>query len=123
MRRAATLLRQIGLDICFEREGRARTRVIRITTTGKLASSETGAAQPSASSAPSAYSPKATPLNGFAAPDMRTVGSLTDGSMGGNGAGVRDNPLKSHPGTAADGADAKHLPRSAPKNARWSARL
>lgn len=29
MRRAATFLRQIGLDIGFEREGRARTRVIR----------------------------------------------------------------------------------------------
>ncbi|MBX3552904.1 MAG: hypothetical protein KF697_10625 [Pseudolabrys sp.] len=29
---AATFLRKIGIDIGFEREGRARTRIIRITT-------------------------------------------------------------------------------------------
>src|SRR5215470_4124102 len=33
LRRAATFLRKIGIDIDFEREGRARTRMIRITTT------------------------------------------------------------------------------------------
>ena len=41
LRRAATFLRKIGIDIGFEREGRARTRTIRITTTGKPASPET----------------------------------------------------------------------------------
>ena len=33
LRRAATFLRKIGIEIGFEREGRARTRTIRITTT------------------------------------------------------------------------------------------
>src|SRR5262249_28077957 len=32
LRRAATFLRKIGIGIGFDREGRARTRVIRITT-------------------------------------------------------------------------------------------
>ena len=32
LRRAATFLRKIGIEIGFEREGRARTRIIRITT-------------------------------------------------------------------------------------------
>ncbi|KAF0127999.1 MAG: hypothetical protein FD152_2410, partial [Xanthobacteraceae bacterium] len=33
LRRAATFLRKIGIEIGFDREGRARTRVIHITTT------------------------------------------------------------------------------------------
>ena len=36
LRRAATFLRKIGIEIGFEREGRARTRTIRITTTQTL---------------------------------------------------------------------------------------
>ena len=44
-RRAATLLREIGIDIAFEREGRARTRTIRITH-----KPEDAPARPSASS-------------------------------------------------------------------------
>ena len=31
VRRAATFLRKVGIEITFEREGRARTRIIRIT--------------------------------------------------------------------------------------------
>ncbi|MBK8008617.1 MAG: hypothetical protein IPK23_09375 [Rhizobiales bacterium] len=44
LRRAATFLRKIGIDIGFEREGRARTRTIRITTAGRLRVPETEAA-------------------------------------------------------------------------------
>ena len=123
LRRAATFLRKIGIDIGFEREGRARTRIIRITTTGKSASPETGGAQPSASSAPSADRPKANSGNGFASPGLRTVGDLADGSTGENGSTVRANPLKSNAETDADGADASHPPQSAPENAGWRARL
>ena len=36
LRRAATFLRKIGIEIGFEREGRARTRVIHITTTPQI---------------------------------------------------------------------------------------
>jgi hypothetical protein len=46
LRRAATFLRKVGIEIAFEREGRARTRTIRITTV-----SENGGAPPSAPTA------------------------------------------------------------------------
>jgi hypothetical protein len=70
LRRAATFLRKIGIDIGFEREGRARTRMIRITTTGKPASPETQGVQPSASSTPPADQPKPNSGNGFASPGL-----------------------------------------------------
>jgi hypothetical protein len=44
LRRSATFLRKIGIDIGFGREGQARTRVIHITTTGIPAAPETGGA-------------------------------------------------------------------------------
>ena len=123
LRRAATFLRKIGIDIGFEREGRARTRMIHITTIGKPASPETQGAQPSASSTPAADQPKANSGNGFVSPDLRTVGSLADGSTGGNGSSVRTNPLKFNTETDADGADARHPRQSAPDNTGWRATL
>src|SRR5690606_1708953 len=65
LRRAATFLRKIGIEIGFEREGRARTRIIRITT-GPSPVPETGGARPSSPSAPSTNQPKLIPANGFA---------------------------------------------------------
>ncbi|UEM16570.1 hypothetical protein J4G43_021560 [Bradyrhizobium barranii subsp. barranii] len=123
LRRAATFLRKIGIDIGFEREGRARTRMIRITTTGKSASSETEGAQPSVSSTPPACQPKPNSGNGFALPGLRTVSSLANGSTGGNGSPVCTNPLRSNIETVADGADARHPRQSTPKNTGWRARL
>ena len=70
LRRAATFLRRIGIEIGFEREGRARTRIIRITT-GQLSAPETRRARPSASAAPSADQPKPVPANGFASQGLR----------------------------------------------------
>ena len=67
LRRAATFLRKIGIEIGFGREGRARTRIIRIST-AEPSSPETGGARPSAPSSPSAPLPKANQVNGFAAP-------------------------------------------------------
>src|SRR5690606_521847 len=46
LRRAATFLRKVGIEIGFGREGRARTRVIRITA-GEHPLPETGGVQPS----------------------------------------------------------------------------
>jgi hypothetical protein len=126
LRRAATFLRKIGIDIGFGREGRARTRIIHITTTGNPTVAETGGTRPSASSAPSAHLPKANPVNGFAPPGLRTVGDPADGLKCGSGSSVRGNPLKTDGGNDADGADAIHPPRSAPENAGspgWRARL
>ena len=123
LRRAATFLRKIGIDIGFEREGRARTRMIIITTTGKPTSPETQGTQPSASSALSADQPKANSGNGFASPGLRTVGRLADGSAGGNGSPACTIPLKSNTETDADGADASLRCQSTPENTGWRARL
>jgi hypothetical protein len=123
LRRAATFLRKIGIDIGFEREGRARTRTIRITTAGRPASSETRGTQPSASSAQPADQPEANSGNGFASPGLRTVGIVADGSMGERGATVRANPLVFNAETDADGADASHPHQSAQENTGWRARL
>lgn len=123
LRRAATFLRKIGIDIGFEREGRARTRMIRITTTGQSPVPEIQGPQASASSAPFADPLKANPGNGFGYQGVRTVGDPADGSRGTNGSTARANPLKSNAATGADGADAKHPPQPTPENAGWSARL
>lgn len=123
LRRAATFLRKIGIDIGFEREGRARTRMIRITTTGKPASPETQGPQPSASSIPPADQPKPNVGNGFVPPGLRTVCSLADRSTGGNGSPVRTNPLNSNTETDADGADATLPRQSTSEKAGWRARL
>jgi len=123
LRRGATFLRKIGIDVGFEREGRARTRTIRITTAGKPASPETRGAQPSASSAPPADRPKVSSGNAFAPPGLRTVATVTNGSAGERGATVRANLLKSNAEADADGADINRLPQSARENTGWRARL
>src|SRR5215204_2536154 len=113
LRRAATFLRKIGIEIGFGREGRARTRIIRIST-AEPSSPETGAVRPSAPSSPSAPLPKANQVNGFAALDMRTDPNDADGSGDEPVPTVRANLLHSNAGTAADGADANRPARSAP---------
>jgi hypothetical protein len=123
LRRAATFLRKIGIEIAFEREGRARTRIIRVTTTGKPSARETEGVRPSASSAPSAYLPIANPANGFASHGVRTVGDPADGSTGGASSIVRANPLKTNAEDDADGSDATSPHRSASEKPGWSARL
>jgi hypothetical protein len=54
LRRAATFLRKVGIEISFEREGRARTRTIHIALTPNQLAPEEAGARTSASSAPSA---------------------------------------------------------------------
>ncbi|HRD87317.1 MAG TPA: hypothetical protein PK752_03515 [Accumulibacter sp.] len=123
LRRAATFLRKVSIDIGFEREGRARTRMIRITTTGQPAAPESRGLRPSTPSAPSAEQAKSNVGNGFASRDLRTVGDQADGSRGVTAATVRANPLKASTETDADGADENHPPQSTPENTGWRARL
>ena len=126
LRRAATFLRKIGIEIGFGREGRARTRTINITTIQPSAPPEKPGAQPSASSASSAPVPKSNPANGFAAQSLRTVARDADGSGNGNAPTVRANPVKNNAATAADGADANPPPQSGPEKTGapgWSTRL
>jgi hypothetical protein len=122
LRRAATFLRKIGIDISFEREGRARTRTIVITTTDDAAPENDGTRP----SAPSASSTSPAKLNGnkwFTATPLRTVVDDADGRARGTNSTVRASPLKSNGGNGADGADANLPPQSAPENAGWRARL
>jgi hypothetical protein len=126
LRRAATSLRKIGIEIGFEREGRARTRTINITTIQTFSTQEKPGAQLSAPSASSAPMPKSNPANGFAAQSVRTVVHDADGSGNGNAPTVRVNPLKINAGTAADGADANPPPQAGPEKTGaqgWSTRL
>jgi hypothetical protein len=123
LRRTATFLRKIGIEIGFDREGRARTRVIHVTSAGKLIGLESVGTQPSASSAPSSPSEKVNRANGFAAPRIRTVGGPADGPNGGVDPTVRANAKRTGDETDADGADANFPSQSPPKSAGWSARL
>jgi hypothetical protein len=125
LRRAATFLRKIGIEIGFEREGRARTRIIRLST-AEPSSPEAGGARPSASSAPPAHPPRTNLLNGFGSGNVRTVGDQADGSQASQSPIVHDNPLKSNGEADADGADANRPPRTEPEKAgtpAWRARL
>ena len=122
LRRAATFLRKIGIDISFEREGRARTRTIVITTTDDAAPENDGT-RPSAPSAPSASQAKLNANNRFTAAPLRTVADDADGRARGTNSTVRASPLKSNGGNGADGADANLPPQSAPEKAGWRARL
>ena len=115
LRRAATFLRKIGIEIGFEREGRARTRTINITAIQTFPTPEKPGAEPSAPSASSAPKSKCNPTNGFAAQSVRTVAHDADGSGNGNVPTVRANILKNNAGTAADGADANPPPQSGPE--------
>ncbi len=61
LRRAATFLRKVGVDIEFNKEGRARTRIIRISC-----GADSAGAAPSRPSAPSAEGAKVASDNGSA---------------------------------------------------------
>jgi hypothetical protein len=122
LRRAATFLRKIGIEISFGREGRERTRTIIITTSGDPLP-ENDRTRPSAPSASSASTAKLNANNRFTPAPLRTVADDADGSARGTDPTVRAGPLKSNGGNGADGADANLPPQSAPEKAGWSARL
>ena len=103
VRRAATFLRKVGIDIAFDREGRARTRLIRIS----CVADDTGAA-PSRPSAPSAKMVDVAYRKGSRAAGVRTVSPPADAN--GESAGgptVRENSVIPADADDADGADAK----------------
>jgi len=112
LRRAASFLRTIGIEIRFGREGRARTRTIFIATIRSQAATEDIGARPSASSASSASTPKSNASNGSAVPSSRTVVKDADGSGCDSTPIVRANLLNTDGMTAADGADANRPSQS-----------
>lgn len=115
VRRAATFLRKVGIDITFEREGRARTRTIRITR--KPESAPAGSSTPSASSA---QSKEARHNNGFDQDNPRTVNRSADANAGqAEPQTVRDNHTENNQMAAADGTDASSQTHSS----GWRTRL
>jgi hypothetical protein len=126
LRRAATFLRKIGIEIGFDREGRTRTRMIRIAATMDHRAPELAGARSSAPSASSAPPPKLSEANGSAALGVRTVANDADGASGHPALNVRSNPLESNFGTAADDADANSPFQTTPGKigvSRWSTRI
>jgi hypothetical protein len=125
LRRAATFLRKIGIEISFGREGRARTRTIQISTTHGFCVTDNAGTLPSAPSASSADMAKSSAANGFGDAQLRTVAKDADGSGRAESLTVRANPLKNRAATAADGADANCPLQSGPEKTRagWSSRL
>ena len=100
--RAATFLRKVGIDINRDREGRDRTRIIRITRKPECALE-----RPSIPSATSAESPKIARNNGFDKSDSRTVAQTADANTGCNAPEiVPNNPPQNNEIDAKDGADA-----------------
>ena len=103
VRRAATFLRKVGINIAFDKEGRARTRIIRIS----CVADDTGAA-PSRPSAPSAKMVDVAYGKGSKAAGVRTVSPPADAN--GESAGgptVRENSLFPADADDTDGTDAK----------------
>jgi len=124
LRRAATFLRKVGIEISFGREGRARTRTINITTTKPSGSTEKPGERPSAQSASSAPMPKSNPANGFATRPKGAVACDADGN--GNAPTVGANPMEANAGQVADRADVGLPPQSALEKAGavgWSTGL
>ncbi len=111
LRRAATFLRKIGIEIDHVKEGQARTRIIHIKAGGNSGAPDYRGLQPSAPSASSANSPKGNGTNVFAENNRRTVGDLADAKADAGqddaGSTVRAKPLKSADTDDTDGADAK----------------
>jgi hypothetical protein len=99
LRRAATFLRKIGVEVAFEREGRARTRMIRIS----IAPPESKRNFASASSAPST----APAIKELARTPMRTKNQDADANAPATDATVRSNSLIAKDTDGADGTDAK----------------
>jgi hypothetical protein len=110
-RRAATFQRQIDISIQFNKEGRTRTRIIRISRAAHSAGEA-----PFQPSAPYAETAKAAPPNGSENPHMPTVETHADENGGRPEiATVRENTAEP---TIADGADAKSLYESGAREER-----
>ena len=130
LRRAATFLRKIGIEIDYAKEGRARTRIIRITAKRSFREPDYDGAQPSAPSASSAIPPSGNGVNAFSAATVRTVDGAADAGVGAGRndsvSTVRANSLKTRDTDDADATDAKHRSRSEPEKSSqqgWRATL
>ena len=110
LRRVATFLRKVGIDISFFKKGHARTRTIRISRIP-----ENPPTQPSAPSAPSADRGKGVASKPSNVASLRTVTPPADANDGpADQATVRNNPNDSKGADDADDADTKIRADSGP---------
>lgn len=117
VRRSATFLRKVGIDITFSREGRARNRMITIVYEPEP---EKSGPRPSAPSAASAGTDNPIEITGLDVLGLRTVAEDADANVGyADGTTVRTNPLSR---TIADGADGTDGRSSLP-SAGWRERV
>jgi hypothetical protein len=130
LRRAATFLRKTGIEIVFEREGKARTRIIRVTNLANPSAPDVRGGEPSAPSASSAFTVKSSEVQVSARPDLRTVANRADGAADANDPGnaptVRTSGLRTNSQATTDGADATSSPQSRPSERQpqqWRARI
>ncbi|HEY8127646.1 MAG TPA: hypothetical protein VIF39_02885 [Hyphomicrobium sp.] len=110
VRRAATSLRKVGVDISFGREGRERSRLIYMIA--QSSSPENEQVQPSA---PSATEAIPDPANGFGPNNTPPVSVFVDGSNADVPSVVGVDRSKSNAVSDADGTDANFLCLSEPK--------
>jgi hypothetical protein len=108
---------KVGIEVRFDREGKARTRIIQLTPTSSSPAPEKPGVQPSAPSASPAPIPKSDAADGFEVAERRTVANEADGSGKGLVQTVPAKSLGSKAKDAADGADANITPGSARRRA------
>ncbi len=115
LRRAATFLRKVGIDIEFNKEGRARTRIIRIS----CAADSAGTA-PSRSSAPSAEIVGVAHSSDCEETQVRTVSPPADA----NGKSTERPTVRENTGNEviADDADDMDV-NNGERSVGWRARL
>jgi hypothetical protein len=110
LRRAATFLRKVGIEINYTKEGRARTRNIHITITDNFIPPDFSGLKPSVPSASSTSIKNGNENNGPAGSIIRTVDGTADGQTDDDqtesGLTVHANALKTNGDEAVDDADA-----------------
>lgn len=127
LRRAATFLRKVGIEITFSKsKSRSRERIITVTVIAGSRSPEYEGAGPSASSARSASPIDPAPANDFEAHDTWTVAGQADAGVCRSDPTVRANLRRNRVGNGSDGTDANSPPQSGSNDNEsdgWSVRL
>lgn len=119
LRRAAPMLRKLGIEFDHYREGRGRTRIICITATISAIPIENAATKSSASSASSANGSGVHEINGLPDAKLRTNGDVADGTIRNLQPIVHDNPLIKGATDGADGADVNFSENSSADHCGW----
>lgn len=127
LRRAATFLRKLGLEVTFTKKGHTRTRLIRITGASKSPPpADCDASHSSAQSASSAAAPKLNGGNGLTVPDVWTEAGEAGDRAKAMASIAGANHLKSNGADDADGAGANRSLQSVAQEAdaaSWRGRL